>query len=192
MAGGKRLTDEQWAVLAPLLPPLGRRADGRGRPTEHDNRAVMDGVLWILRTGAAGSDLPDGYPSYSTCFRRFSAWVKDGTLARLLEALAQDMETRGDIDLSECFIDGTFVVAKKGGPKWERPSGAKVQSSWQLRTLQVFHSPCTWILLAHMKSGLSKLPSMQLSPWDSPDDLLGIVPTTVIRSMRSSPPMTLS
>jgi transposase len=100
-----------------------QRADGRGRPIEHDNRAIMDGVLWILRTGAAWSDLPDEFASYTTCFRRFSGWVKDGTLRRLLEALAQDLEARGDIDLSECFIDGTFVVAKKGGAKWERPSG---------------------------------------------------------------------
>jgi transposase len=158
MASRKRLTDEQWAVIAPLIPPPVRRADGRGRPIEHDDRAVMDGVLWILRTGAAWADLPDEFPSYATCFRRFSSRVKDGTLARLLEALAQDLEARGDIDLSECFIDGTFVVAKKGGTKWERPSGAKVQSSWQLRTLQVFLSPCTRLLLAHMKSPCRNYP----------------------------------
>ena len=114
MANRKRLTDEQWAVLMPLSPSPIRRADGRGRPIEHDDRAVMDGVLWILRTGAAWSDLPDAFPSYATCFQRFSDWVKDGTLGRLLEALAQDLESRGEIDLSECFIDGTFVVAKKG------------------------------------------------------------------------------
>jgi transposase len=192
MASRKYLTDEQWAVLAPLIPPPKRRSDGRGRPVEHDDRAVMNGVLWILRTGACWADLPDEYPSYSTCFRRFSQWVKDGTLRRLLEALAQDLEVRGDIDLSECFIDGSFIVAKKGGAKWERPSGAKVQSSWQLRTLLAFHSPCTRLLLAHMKSPLSKLSSMRPSPWDCLSDLSGIVPTIVIRSMKSSLPMTLS
>jgi transposase len=192
MSSRQFLTDEQWAVLAPLIPPPKRRIDGRGRPIEHDDRAVMDGVLWILRTGAAWADLPDRYPSYATCFRRFSRWVKDGTLRRLLEALAQDLETRGDIDLSECFIDGTFVVAKKGGLKWERPSAAKVRSSWPLRTLQVFHSPCTRLLLAHMKSPLSNLSSMRPSPLDCPSDLSGIVPTTVIRSMTSSQPTVLN
>lgn len=189
MASRQFLTDEQWAVLEPLIPPPARRTDGRGRPVEHDNRAVMDGVLWILRTGAAWADLPDRYPSYATCFRRFSRWVKDGTLRRLLERLAQDLEFRGDIDLSECFIDGTFIVAKKGGAKWERPNAARVRSSWQLRTLQVFHSPCTRILLTLMKSPLSTLPSMKLSPLDCPSDLSGIVPTTVIRSMRGLPRM---
>jgi transposase len=192
MASRQYLTNEQWALLAPLIPEPVRRADGRGRPVEHDDRAVMNGVLWILRTGAAWSDLPDRYPSYATCFRRFSHWVKDGTLRHLLETLAQDLEARGDIDLSECFIDGTFVVAKKGGLKWEKPSAAKVQSSWQLRTLQVFHSPCTRILLAHMKSPLSKLPSMRPSPWDDLSDLSEIVPMTVIRSMKGSQPMALS
>jgi len=52
-------------------------------------------------------------------------WVRDGTLRRVLEALAEDLRRRGELDLSECFIDGTFVVAKKGGSEWERPSGAK-------------------------------------------------------------------
>jgi transposase len=188
MASRQCLTDEQWSILAPLIPPLTRRADGRGRPVEHDDRAVMDGVLWILRTGAPWADLPDRYPSYSTCFRRFSRWVRDGTLRRMLEALAQDLEFKGGIDLSECFIDGTFIVAKKGDPKWERPSAAKVRSSWPSWTLQVFHSPCTRLLLAHMKSPLSTLPSMKLSPWDYPSDLSGIVPMTVIRSMRDWQP----
>ena len=114
MARRQFLTDEQWGVLSPLIPLPKRRADGRGRPVEHDDRSVLNGVLWILRTVAAWADLPDRYPSYSTCCRRFSQWVKDGTLRPLLEALALDLPARGEIDLSECFIDGSFVVAKKG------------------------------------------------------------------------------
>ncbi|MEO6443583.1 MAG: transposase, partial [Gemmatimonadaceae bacterium] len=60
------LTDEQWAVLAPLLPAPRRRKDRRGRPWR-DPRDVLNGVLWILRTGAPWKDLPDRYPSYQTC-----------------------------------------------------------------------------------------------------------------------------
>lgn len=60
MASGKFLTDEQWAVLRPLIPPPARRADGRGRSIEHDDRAVMDGILWVLRTGAPGPICPPG------------------------------------------------------------------------------------------------------------------------------------
>jgi transposase len=184
MARKDELTDEQWAILEPLIPEPERRADGKGRPPLHDNRSVMNGILWVLRTGAAWNDLPDRYPSSTTCFRRFSVWVGDGVMRKILEALAQNLEERGGIDLAECFIDGTFVVAKKGAPKWERPSGAKVRSSWLLQTLMVFLSPCTRLLLAHMKSPLSKLRSMKPSRWDDPDDLSGIVPTTVIRSIK--------
>jgi transposase len=183
MSKYERLTDAQWVILSPLIPALPIRANKRGRPQVHNDRAVMDGVLWVLRTGAAWGDLPDRFPSGSTCFRRFSRWVKQGVLRKILEALARDLEERGGIDLTECFIDGTFTVAKKGALKWERPSGAKVRSSWLLQTLLVFHSPCTRILLRHMKSPLSRRRSLRLSPWDSLEDLWGIVPTTVIRSI---------
>ena len=177
MSKYQRLTDEQWAVLEPLL--ASEPSSLRGRPPIHDDRSVLNGILWVLRTGAAWADLPERFPSSSTCYRRFSKWVKSGVFRKILEALARDLEERGAINLSECFIDGTFVVAKKGAQKWERPSGAKVRSSWLLQTLLVFHSPCTRILLALMKSPLSKLPSMRLSPWDDPNELWGIVPMTM-------------
>lgn len=181
MSKAEKLTDEQWAVLEPLFQ---EERTGAGRPQVHSNRAVLDGVLWVLRTGAAWSDLPERFPSSSTCYRRFSKWVKDGRLRKILESLARHLEDKGLINLGECFIDGTFVVAKKGGQKLERPSGAKVRSSWLLQTLLVYLSPCTRILLTLMKSDLSRLPSMKLSRWDAPEDLLGIVPMTAIRLMK--------
>ena len=107
------LTDEQWAVLEPLIPEPPRRPDRRGRPWR-DAREVLDGVLWVLRTGARWSDLPETYPPYQTCHRRFQRWVRDGTLKRVLTALAKHLRARGVLDLRECFIDGTFVAAKKG------------------------------------------------------------------------------
>jgi hypothetical protein len=70
--------------------------------------------------------------------------------------LADDLKERGKLDLSECFIDGTFVTAKKGGGQWERPSGAKVQRSWQWQTALVFLSPFTLQVLRRMKSPLWK------------------------------------
>jgi transposase len=134
------LTDEQWAILEPLLPEPNKRSDGRGRPWR-PAREVLNGVLWVLRTGAPWHDLPERYPPYQTCHRRFQNWVREGTLEGILKALAQDLKERGGLDLSECFIDGTFIVAKKGGGRWERPSGAKVRSSWQWQTALVFLSP---------------------------------------------------
>ena len=152
---GDELTDEQWQRLEPLLPSLPRRLDGRGRPWR-SNREILNGVLWILRSGARWKDLPDHFPPYQTCHRRFQAWVRSGTLAHILETLADDLQQRGEIDLSECFIDGTFIVAKKGGGRWVPPSGAKARNSWLWQTLMVFLSPYTQQVLRHMKSPLSK------------------------------------
>ena len=64
------LTDAQWMVLEPLLPKPHVRRDRRGRPWR-DPRDVLNGILWILRTGAPWADLPDRYPSPKTCHRRF-------------------------------------------------------------------------------------------------------------------------
>jgi transposase len=147
------LTDEQWDVLKPIIPVPPRRSDGRGRPWR-EARDVLNGILWILRTGAQWKDLPTRYPPYQTCHRRFQLWVRSGVFERILRALATDLEERGGIDLAECFIDGTFVVAKKGGTVWERPSGARVRRSWQLQTVLVFLSPPTLQVLRRMKSPL--------------------------------------
>jgi transposase len=70
----------------PFLPKLTRRKDGRGRPWR-ENRAVLNGILWILRTGAPWADLPDRYPSCQTCHRRFQQWVRCGVLKDILSVL---------------------------------------------------------------------------------------------------------
>ncbi len=158
------LKDEQWAVIEALIPKPRRRADGRGRPRQ-DDRAIMNGILWIMRTGAPWQDMPDRYPSSATCHRRFQGWVESGVFERMLQAMAEDLRDRGKLDLSECFIDGTFVVAKKGGSAWERPSGAKVRRSCLWQTAMVFLSPYTLHLLLRMKSPLSRILSKAgLSP----------------------------
>jgi transposase len=152
------LTDEQWVVISPLIPDPPRRPDGKGRPWKDPRRDVMNGILWILRTGAPWYDMPDRYPPYQTCHRRrFQQWVRTGGLfEQVLRALATDLHERGGLDLSECYIDGgTFIVANKGGTKLERLSGANVRRrSWQYQiVLMVFLSPYTLrLLLRRMKS----------------------------------------
>ena len=73
------LTDDQWTLIGPLIKEPERRADGKGRPRIAP-RPIMDGILWVLRTGAPWADLRDRYPSYQTCHRRFAQWTRDGTL----------------------------------------------------------------------------------------------------------------
>ena len=122
------LTDAQWAVLEPLFRPK-RRADGRGRPWQ-DTRGVLNGVFWVLRTGAPWHDLPSRYPSYQTCHRRFQHWQRSGLLTRLLQKLAEDLRDRGKLDLSESFIDASFSGAKRGGGvgPTKRGKGSKIMA----------------------------------------------------------------
>jgi transposase len=106
------LTNEQWELLEPLIPAPVRRADGRGRPWRN-SRDVLNGILWVLRTGAPWRDLPERYPPYQTCHRRFQRWNEEGVLDEILGALLEDLREYGVLDLSECFIGGTFVSAKR-------------------------------------------------------------------------------
>jgi transposase len=144
------LTEEQWALIEPLLPKLKVRADGRGRPWK-DSRAVLDGILWVLRTGAPWADLPERYPPHQTCHRRFQQMVRSGTLRRVLQALAEDLRERGGLDVRESFIDGTFAGAKKGGAASGKRSAARGPRSWQSQTALVFLSPFALSLLRPTK-----------------------------------------
>jgi transposase len=130
------LNDKQWEKIKDLVPEGLRRSDGKGRPWR-DKREVLDGILWIVRTGAPWKDLPERYPPYQTCHRRFQQWVESGVFDKVIAALACDLQQRGKIDLSECFIDGTFSLAKKGGYLWEKLSEVKAPRSWQSQTLVV-------------------------------------------------------
>ena len=141
------LTDEQWESIEALLP---KRIAKTGRKRK-DPRQMLNGIIWILRTGAPWKDLPQRYPPRSTCHRRFQQWIRLGVFDKILTALAEDLRDRGGIDLSEGFIDGTFAPAKKGALAWARPNAAKAPKSWALQTLKVFLSPSTRSALARMR-----------------------------------------
>ena len=128
-----RLTDKQWEKIQDLAPDGPVRSDGKGRPWR-DKREVLEGILWIVKTGARWRDLPKDYPPYQTCHRRFQQWVEEGVFGKIIEALAKNLQERGGIDVS---VDGKFSLAKKGGFLWERLSEVKVPRSWLSRTLVV-------------------------------------------------------
>jgi len=144
------LLDAQWTILDPLIPEPKRRRDGRGRPWR-PRRCVLNGILWVLRTGAPWADLPERYPSYQTCHRRFQQWVRSGVMRGVLEALALDLKVRGALDVEEAFIDGSFVPAKKGAPRSGRQNAARARRSWLWQTAMVFPSLCTRKALHLMK-----------------------------------------
>ena len=102
------LAQVQWEYIEPYLAKDQVRRDRRGRPWS-DRRAALEGILWILRTGARWKDLPERYGSYQTVHRRFQKWREAGVMERVLQALARDLKKRAGIDVRECFIERIFA-----------------------------------------------------------------------------------
>jgi len=117
MAGSRRryeLSDEQFERVEPVLPSV----EGRGRPFK-DHRQVVNGIFWVLRSGAPWRDLPSRYGKWKTVYDRFSRWAEDGTLDRIVEHLQGELDAEGRIDWDQFNVDGTTVPASRaaaGGP----------------------------------------------------------------------------
>ena len=90
------LTDEQWEVIAPVLPERPVCREG-GRPPS-DCRAVLNGILWVMRTGSPWRQLPHEFPSRHVCSRHFREWQQTGVLESVLRALDEDLEYRTGLE----------------------------------------------------------------------------------------------
>ena len=138
------ITDAQWARIAPLLPRRKRNARG-GRPRV-DDRRCLEGILWVLRTGARWRDLPRDYPSPATCWRRLAEWERQAVWLDCWRAFLGELDARGLLGWEECFIDGTFAPAKKGEPASARHARVRGQSSWYWSSARVYLSEFSWKL----------------------------------------------
>jgi hypothetical protein len=142
-------------LVEPILRPA-RREDNRGRPW-HDTRAVLNGVLWILGSGAQWAEMPAKYPPYQTCHRRFQRWIREVKLVEVLRLLAQHLHERGKLDLDEAFVYATFSSAKKGASPLVPPSAARAPRSSQSPLVTVFLSPSLSKALRMPNASLWKL-----------------------------------
>ena len=96
-----------WALLEPLLP---RSTGRRGRPWR-DHRTVLNGILWVLRTGSPWRDLPKEYGPWQSAYDRFVRWRRDGTWQRIFRLLQQQADEANRIVWELCAVDGTYVRA---------------------------------------------------------------------------------
>jgi transposase len=153
------LTDEQWAAIKRHVPGKERRrtTEKGGRPWR-DPRDVLNGILWVLRTGAPWADLPARYPPYQTCHRRFQKWEREGVLDRILRALAEHLRKVGKVDLTEAYIDGSHAGAKRGALSLERLDAARRPRSWQWQTALAFLSPSGLRVVSAMSRSSSSTP----------------------------------
>lgn len=101
--------------MLPLLPRMKKRKGSAGRPLAWQWREIMEAVFWILESGAQWKFLPKEYQPRSTVHYRFLILVRSNFFTRLAHVVARELEEEGTLNLNECFIDGTFVIAKRGG-----------------------------------------------------------------------------
>ena len=114
------VSDELWAVVAPLLPPPRPKPKG-GRPPLPE-RAALTGILFVLKGGIPWEMLPRemGCGSGMTCWRRLRDWQQAGVWARLHHQLLNRLGQADQIDWSRAAVDSATVPAKKGGRKSAR------------------------------------------------------------------------
>jgi transposase len=117
------ITDERWALVEPILPRERKPSKRGGRPRV-SNRAVLTGILFVLRTGTPWQLLPVemGCGSGSTCWRRFQQWPHRGVWRRLHHVLLAHLAWADEIDWRRLSLDSSSVPAKRGAP-----SSARIQ-----------------------------------------------------------------
>ena len=140
------VTDEQWELIEPQMPPAA--ATGR-KPVPP--RTVLNGVLWVLRSGAPWRDLPERFGPWESAFTHFNTCRRKGVFERVLQALQIRLDAEGHIDWDLWCVDGTSVRAskaaagagKRGAPKspettlWAaRAADSGARSTWLLKVTE--------------------------------------------------------
>ena len=142
------LTDAEWSIIAPLLPGAEGRKNGRPRP---DDRKVLNGIFFVLRTGTPWRDLPERYGPRTTCYNRFVRWRKAGVWDRMMNAITAAYD--GDIQM----IDSTSIRAHQQAAtakRMARPVGKRFASD-DLSSLRKRIRPFSMEPLAKMEIGAS-------------------------------------
>jgi len=118
-SGLREIPDDLWALIEPILP-LDKPAGLNGRPRV-PNRTVMNGVLYVLRTGCQWKMVPREYSSGSTCHLRFQTWVRTGVFRAIWRACLQHYDDLKGIDWRFQSLDSATVSAPvKGGTRPEK------------------------------------------------------------------------
>ena len=140
------VSDELWALVAPLLPPPRPRPKG-GRPPV-DDRKALTGILFVLKSGIPWEMLPQemGCGCGMTCWRRLRDWQRAGVWTRLHRVLLDRLGRANAIDFGRCSLDSASVPAKRGArsPDRTRPiaaSRAASGTSWSMPAVSRWLSP---------------------------------------------------
>ena len=119
------LTDEQWLLVEPLIPPKSART---GRPPRQP-RVMLEGMFWILGTGAPWRDLPERFGPWQTVYDHFSRWRRDGVLTAIVEALQVKLDEKGLIDWELWCVDGASVRASRAAAGADKKASPDTRKS---------------------------------------------------------------
>lgn len=108
------LTNEQYAAIAPLLPP-------KRRPPKYSNRKVLDAVLYVMTSGCSWRQLPKEYGHWHTVYTRFKRWAESGVLDRIFE----ELQKRNVVQLRVVYMDSTTVRAHQAASGAVKKRGRK-------------------------------------------------------------------
>lgn len=113
------LTDEAYERIEPLLPRQGRGGKW------NDHRVTLNGMFWILNSGAQWRDLPERYGKWKSVYDRYRRWTEEGLFDRILERLHVSLDEDGRIDWSVFDVDGSNIRADRSAAG-ARKKGAKM------------------------------------------------------------------
>lgn len=122
MSRMQMLTDEQWALLEPLLPS----SVGRVGRNFRNNRRVVEGMIYRYRCGIAWRDLPVEFGPWQTVWKRHRRYSRDGTWDRVVDALLRLADEHGAIDWTTS-VDSTVCRAHQHGTNFARDTGGRVE-----------------------------------------------------------------
>lgn len=150
------LSDAQWQLVEPLL--LVSKAK-TGRPPR-EPRDLLNGMLWIVRTGAPWRDLPERYGPWQTVYHHFAAWRRDGIFDQILEALQIRLDAEGRIDWDLWCVDGSSIRGTRAAAGAPQKVPGDTQTSrpttrWVARAADSAAN-CTWSLTAKASRSPSK------------------------------------
>ena len=117
----QEISEESWAVLAPLFPVW----KGNGRPIL-DMRRTLEGIAWRFRTGAPWRDIPERFGNWNSIYGRFSEWSKDGTWSRVLATVQGASHRSGDLDWT-VSVDSTITRVHQHGATLARATGGPTE-----------------------------------------------------------------